>query len=103
MKMKPINITASSKQHAYIFACFGLALGIFYSIGGLVLDLIAAFKTTEDNGDPALGVGTLLAFTSLFGMPILGYLIGLITGMIGAAVNNLLSYLLRKYSGRSKE
>ena len=55
-------------------ALTGLALGLLYSLGGLIID----FTTT------GLNTGTALAFLALIGMPLIfsaiGFLIGLCVG-----------------------
>ena len=61
-------------------AMVGLALGILYSIGGLVIDLMTI----------GLNAGTALAFLALICMP-------LIFGAIGFCVGLLLGLLKQKF------
>ena len=67
MRLTPWNLLFS-KHMAYA----GLACGMLYAFGGLVIDL----RTTGLNG------GTALAFFALVGMPALFGLIGLIVSLL---------------------
>ncbi len=66
-----MSIEASAFRGAKIGAGIGLALGVVYSFGGLVVDLVTT----------GLNWGTAMAFMALIGMPALFGVIGLVLGV----------------------
>lgn len=80
-------MVALVKFHAFTGAFIGLLLGIIYSFGGIIVDL-------QRFG--SLNWGTLLAFLSLIGMPILFALFGVFLAMIQAIIFN---YVAPKFRG----
>ena len=82
MKIRP-TATRFARWGAYV----GLICGVFYSFGGVVVDLLTI----------GLNWGTLMAFGALLGMPLvfgafgffLGALIALITNGVGAVLDRL--------------
>lgn len=61
----------------------GLALGILYSFGGAIHDLMTT----------GLNTGTALAFLALVGMPLIFIFLGLVIGFIVSVVYKLVSKL----------
>jgi|TARA_B110000263_G_scaffold49763_1_gene41564 hypothetical protein len=78
-KLKRIRVFFCAKLQATLMAMLGLIAGIIYSLGGLIWEL------TE--GIP-LNLGTILAFASLLGMPVLFAMVGFATGGISAMLYN---------------
>ncbi|WGS64944.1 hypothetical protein [Marinitoga aeolica] len=79
-----IKIFDFSKIHFIVLGFIGMVLGILYSFGGLIYDII----------HNSVGYGTLLAFLALIGMPLIfsifGFLLGLFVGIIFNFINKYL-------------
>lgn len=67
-----MGLTHWNKTLTRTMAYAGLACGVVYSFGGLVIDL----RTTGLNG------GTALAFLALVGMPVVFCAVGLIASLL---------------------
>ena len=65
-----------AKKGARWGAVIGLALGILYSVGGLIIDVMTI----------GLNAGTALAFMALIGMPVIFGAIGWIIGLLFAVL-----------------
>lgn len=76
-------------------AIIGLIFGIFYSFGGFIIDLMvsAHLLSTVTMGTSGLGIGTLLAFGAIIGMPAIFAILSIILGIILAGGNNILHYI----------
>ena len=81
---KEVNSIALAKILGSTFTAIGLALGILYSVGGLIVDL----TTTGINA------GSGLAFFALIGMPIIFGVPAFLIGLIIAPIFNLISKLV---------
>lgn len=76
-------------------AIIGLIFGIFYSFGGFIIDLMVSVHllSTVTTGTTGLGIGTLLAFGAIIGMPAIFAIIAIILGIILAGGYNIFHYL----------
>jgi hypothetical protein len=78
-KVKSIGVFSFAKFQAVLTAFIGIIAGIFYSFGGLIIDLSTV----------GLNDGTALAFLALIGMPVIFAVIGFVIGIIEASIYNL--------------
>ena len=78
-KLKGISVLFCAKLQATLMALIGLVAGAIYSLGGLSWEL--ATRTP-------LNLGTLMAFASLVGMPLLFAIVGFATGIVSAFLYN---------------
>ena len=88
-KLKKINVLSFAKLHTVIGALIGLVIGIFYSFGGLLIDILVTIGWISSQETPGLSYGTVLAFGALIGMPIIFAIFGFIVGFVGAFLYNL--------------
>lgn len=79
---------------AKIMALLGLIAGMFYSFGGLTIDILVTLGWITSMQTPGLSYGTILAFGALIGMPIIFAIFGFFLGIIEAVTYNL---FLRKF------
>lgn len=91
-KLRPIEL---AKLHANTFGFIGLILGILYSFGGLLVDLLVTLGIVTTNETPGLSYGTVLAFGALIGMPAIGIVFGFIAGFIIGIFYNLIPKKLK--------
>jgi hypothetical protein len=96
MKKPKVNIFQYAKILTLGFAFLGLILGIFYSVGGLIIDTLVSLEWITSNETPGLSYGTVLAFGALIGMPAIGATFGFITGIICAFLYNLTLKIMKK-------
>jgi energy-converting hydrogenase Eha subunit A len=68
-----------------------LVAGILYSFDGLIVDTLVSigWVSSVSASTPGLSFGTVLAFGSLIGMPIIFAMIGFVAGIIEALAYNL--------------
>lgn len=83
---------------AILGAIIGFILGIFYSVGGLMVDTLVSVNLLSPSsvGTPGLGQGTLMAFGALIGMPILFAFGSILIGIVIAGTTNLLQAFNKK-------
>ena len=85
---KQIHLWNFAKLQAVMFGLLGLICGIFYSFGGLLIDALVSIGvlSSETMSTSGLGLGTLLAFGALIGMPVIfaifGWVLGLLEGLL---------------------
>lgn len=85
---KTISAISSAKFLAVLGVLIGFLCGLFYSVGGFLIDALVSmeFLSSGTYGTPGLSYGTLLAFGALIGMPLLlgaaGFLLGLVAGLL---------------------
>ena len=93
-KIHPLNL---AKLQSLLFGLIGLALGVYYSIGGLIIDILVSTKILSSitMETPGLSRGTLFAFAALIVMPLILASLGFVLGLIEALLFNFLS----KYFG----
>lgn len=84
MRLTQWNLVFSSRM-----AYAGLACGVAYSFGGMVIDL----RTTGLNG------GTVLAFMALVGMPVVFGTVGLIASLLAEIMVGLVRKCINLCSG----
>ena len=89
MKLKKIKILKTAKLNTIIGAFAGLAAGILYSFGGLIIDALVTKGLIVTTETPGLSYGTFLAFGALIGMPIIFAFWGFVLTIIGAYFYNL--------------
>ena len=80
----PSKIIHSARKLGCYRLYLGLGLGILYSLGGLIIDVMVSLKylDADDMGTTGLGYGTLLSFGALIGMPLIFGGIGGILGLL---------------------
>lgn len=90
-EVKKVGVFSFAKFLTLIGALMGLACGIIYSFGGLIIDgfVSLGLLSPETMETPGLSVGTLLAFGAVIGMPLIFAVFGFVTGLIGALLYNL--------------
>ncbi len=88
-KSVKLNYRDFSLLLSYIGLLIGVFLGVLYAFGGLFIDTLVSLGILNLSETPGLSIGTLYAFGALIGMPIIGALLGFITGNIGAFLYNL--------------
>ncbi len=69
----------------------GLAAGILYSFGGLIIDTLVSLEWITSSETPGLSYGTVLAFGALIGMPIIFAVFGFAAGLVVAILFNLIA------------
>lgn len=87
-KIKRIGIISLAKFQAILGTFIGLACGILYSVGGLIIDLAVTMGWISSTETPGLSLGTLLAFGALIGMPMILMLAGFLLGLVEAVLYN---------------
>lgn len=93
-----INILQLAKLQAVLFGLIGLCFGIYYSIGGMFIDILVSAEVLQaENWDtPGLSIGTIMAYMALVAMPLFAALCGFVLGII----EGLLYNLFRKWLGK---
>lgn len=88
---KQIRIFSFARFQAILMALLGFACGILYCFVGLLIDTSVTLDllSSEMMKTPGLSSGSLLAFGSLLGMPIIFATLGFVIGVFQAAVFNL--------------
>jgi len=89
-----INIIPFLKFHIVIGALLGFLLGVIYSFGGLIVDVLVSLDSLSSKETPGLSYGTALAFGALLGMPIIFATTGLLFGLLQFVIYNLFSKFL---------
>ena len=87
-KIIKLGILSFAKFQAILGGLIGLTLGIFYSFGGLILDLLVSLQWITSTETSGLGYGTLLAFGALIGMPLIFSIMGFFLGVLEAILFN---------------
>lgn len=89
-KIKKLGIFSVAKLQAVIMGSTGLAAGVLYSFGGLVIDTLVTIGwiSPERASTSGLGLGTVLAFGALIGMPLIFAGLGVVLGVFGAVIYN---------------
>ena len=87
-KSKKIGVLSLAKLLAGLMAFVGLIVGILYSFGGAIIDVLVSKGWITSASTPGVGWGTALAFLALIGMPSIFATFGLIAGAIGAFLYN---------------
>ena len=78
--MKKIKIFPFAIFQAILTTVIGLLIGLLYSFGGLVIDILVSLEWIITTETPGLSYGTILAFGALIGMPIIFGLVGFLIG-----------------------
>ncbi len=86
-KIKKINLFSLAKFQAVLMTLVGLIAGIAYSFGGAAYDVI----TTG-----SMNLGTVLAFLSLLGMPVIFGAAGFVIGYLEAILYN---FFAKRFNG----
>jgi hypothetical protein len=73
-----MDVLKTGRRLGRLMAFVGLACGVLYSVGGLVVDLLTI----------GLNRGTLMAFGALVGMPIIFGSVGFLAGVLVTFVAN---------------
>jgi len=86
-----IKVLSFAKFQAVLMAFVGLVAGIFYSFGGLVIDLLVTIElvSSASVSTPGLSLGTVLAFGAMIGMPIIFAMFGFVLGLAEVVLYNL--------------
>lgn len=90
-RIKKVAIFSLAKFQMVLFGLIGLLFGIFYSFGGLLIDILVSLEVLSavKMETPGLSYGTFLAFGALIGMPLIGMLFGFFSGILAAILYNL--------------
>ncbi|APG59909.1 hypothetical protein [Christiangramia salexigens] len=94
--MKHIGILAFAKFQGFFGGLIGVAAGVFYSVGGFIIDSLVSLGWIDTPSTPGLSTGTILAFLALFGMPIIFAFFGFILGIAGAILFNIATRIFGK-------
>jgi len=92
--IKKLNVLSFALMQAKLVGLVGLLLGIIYAFGGLILDCLISIDILTTNESLGLSEGTLLAFGSLVGMPLIGIACGFALGIAEAILFNLTSRII---------
>lgn len=99
--LNKIGVLFFARLQAVQMGLVGFILGILYSFGGAIIDILVSIGWVVSSETPGLSYGTALAFLALIGMPslfaIFGFLIGVIvaflynfaSGIFGASIGKL--------------
>jgi len=87
-KSKKIKVLSFAIFQGFLGTLLGLIAGIFYSFGGLIIDVLVSIGWIISSETPGLSYGTLLAFGALIGMPIIFAIGGFILGIVEALLFN---------------
>jgi hypothetical protein len=90
-KPNKLNISSFAFFQAKLAALIGLLAGIFYGIGGVIIDLLVTLSVIsgESFGTSGLSYGSVLALGALIGMPFIAAVCGFILGTLEALLYNL--------------
>lgn len=96
--MIQLKVIAFARFQAILTALVGLLLGILYSFGGFVIDLLVTLGWISSAAASTIGLGsgTILAFGALIGMPVILAAAGFILGLIEALLFNRVA---RRFKG----
>jgi hypothetical protein len=89
VKIKRVGVFSFAKLQAVMLGIVGLLLGVLYSFGGLVVDVLVTLGWITSSETPGLSYGTVLAFGALIGMPVIFGIFGFVVGLIEAFVYNV--------------
>jgi hypothetical protein len=84
-----IGVLSFAKLLAVMGALIGLACGILYSFGGLIIDALVTLGWITSAETPGLSYGTVLAFGALIGMPVIFAVAGFFLGIVEAILYNI--------------
>jgi hypothetical protein len=87
-KIRKLGVVSFAKFQAVLGGLLGGVCGIFYAVGGLVVDSLVSFGWIASSETPGWSLGTILAFGALIGMPVIGVAVGFILGLIEAWLYN---------------
>ena len=90
-RSKKIKVLSFAIFQGFLGTLLGLIVGIIYSFGGFIIDLLVSLGWVMTTETPGLSYGTVLAFGALIGMPIIGALAGFFLGIIEALLFNLVA------------
>jgi hypothetical protein len=93
--MARLNLISFAVFQGTLMGLIGLCLGIIYSFGGAIIDLLVSLSIITSTETPGLSIGTLLAFMALIGMPSIGLVFGFILGIIEVLLYNLVSKFIQ--------
>ncbi len=90
-RLEKIGAFSFAKLLTVVFGLIGLLCGVYYSVGGLLIDVMVSLEwlSAEKMETPGLSKGTLLAFGSLLAMPLIGIIFGFVSGLLGAWIYNV--------------
>ena len=84
-----IELLFYARLQAVQMGLLGFIVGILYSFGGFIIDLMVSIGWIRSSETPGLSYGTALAFFALIGMPLLFAVFGFLYGMIASIVYNI--------------
>tara|TARA_B110000467_G_scaffold163324_1_gene189012 strand:+ start:2438 stop:2758 length:321 start_codon:yes stop_codon:yes gene_type:complete len=96
---KKINLLQLAKLQAVLFGLIGLCFGIYYSIGGMFIDILVSSEvlSAEKWETPGLSIGTLMAYMALVAMPLFTAACGFVLGLVEGLLYNLFRKRLGKF------
>ncbi|MCJ8165915.1 hypothetical protein MKJ04_13775 [Pontibacter sp. E15-1] len=90
-KIKKVNVLSFAKFQAILLALVGMICGIWYSIGGLLVDTLVSLGWVITSETPGLSYGTVLALMALLAMPALAAIAGFVLGLVEAILFNVVA------------
>ena len=90
-RSKKIKVLSFAIFQGFLGTLLGLIAGIFYSFGGLIIDVLVSLGWVTTSETPGLSYGTLLAFGALIGMPLIGAVAVFFLGLVEALLFNLVA------------
>lgn len=90
-KIEKLKIFSFAKFQACLGGYVGLLLGILYSFGGLIIDVLVSLGWIVTSETPGLSYGTVLAFGALIAMPVILLVFGFVLGIVEAILFNFFS------------
>jgi hypothetical protein len=86
MRDQHIRMFFSPRLLSIFMGVIGLSLGVLYSFGGALIDVLVTLGWIASSETPGLSYGTVLAFGAIIVMPsslaLLGFMAGSITGCL---------------------
>jgi hypothetical protein len=86
-----IRVFDFAKFQAIFASLLGLVAGLFYSFGGLVIDVLVSSEILSNitYGTSGLSYGTVLGFGALLGVPLIFAFVGGVLGLFEALLYNV--------------
>ena len=96
---KKTNPLQLAKLQAVLFGLIGLCFGIYYSIGGMFIDILVSAEVLQaENWDtPGLTIGALMAYMALVAMPLFTAICGFTLDLVKGLLYNLFRKWLENF------
>ena len=95
MEVKKIGVWSAGKVSGAIYGVLGLVFGLFFALFGLLAVLVGAGSSGAQEGMMgSIGMGILGGVGSLIVLPIFYGILGLVSGLLGALLYNVVARLI---------